>query len=88
MWYSGGWDPATGGFVEKLDIEGRWIVRRRVRVQARQISCFAKVADLLRNRDEGAGISPRESKKSRSSAGFRSLARSGWIYNERYARYV
>jgi mannose/cellobiose epimerase-like protein (N-acyl-D-glucosamine 2-epimerase family) len=48
LWCSEGWDPATGGFVEKLDIEGRadraapW----RVRVQARQIYCFAKAADL------------------------------------------
>jgi hypothetical protein len=23
LWYSEGWDPAAGGFVEKLDIEGR-----------------------------------------------------------------
>jgi mannose/cellobiose epimerase-like protein (N-acyl-D-glucosamine 2-epimerase family) len=48
LWCSEGWDPATGGFVEKLDIEGRadrappW----RVRVQARQIYCFAKAIDL------------------------------------------
>src|SRR3982075_3446310 len=46
------------------------------------------VSSRPRNRDEGAGISRRESKKPRWPAGFRSLARSGWIYNERYARYV
>jgi hypothetical protein len=43
-----GWDPAAGGFVEKLDTEGRAdrAAPRRVRVQARQIYCFAKAADL------------------------------------------
>jgi len=48
LWYGEGWDPATGGFVEKLDIEGRAdrAAPRRVRVQARQIYCFAKAADL------------------------------------------
>jgi mannose/cellobiose epimerase-like protein (N-acyl-D-glucosamine 2-epimerase family) len=47
LWYGEGWDPATGGFVEKLDIEGRAdrAAPRRVRVQARQIYCFAKAAD-------------------------------------------
>lgn len=48
LWSGEGWDPATGGFVEKLDIEGRAdrAAPRRVRVQARQIYCFAKAAEL------------------------------------------
>jgi mannose/cellobiose epimerase-like protein (N-acyl-D-glucosamine 2-epimerase family) len=47
-WSREGWDPATGGFVERLDIEGRAdrSAPRRVRVQARQIYCFAKAAQL------------------------------------------
>jgi mannose/cellobiose epimerase-like protein (N-acyl-D-glucosamine 2-epimerase family) len=48
LWSREGWDPATGGFVERLDIEGRAdrAAPRRVRVQARQIYCFAKAAQL------------------------------------------
>lgn len=48
LWSSEGWDPITGGFVEKLDTEGRAdrAAYRRVRVQARQVYCFAKAADL------------------------------------------
>jgi mannose-6-phosphate isomerase len=48
LWSSEGWDPAAGGFVEKLDIEGRAdrAAPRRVRVQARQIYCFAKAAQM------------------------------------------
>src|SRR5882762_143070 len=48
LWYGEGWDRATGGFVERLDIDGRadLAAPRRVRVQARQIYCFAKAADL------------------------------------------
>jgi len=48
LWAGEGWDPTTGGFVEKLDFEGRAdrAAPRRVRVQARQIYCFAKAADL------------------------------------------
>src|SRR5450631_3800107 len=48
LWSSEGWDPAAGGFVEKLDIEGRAdrAAPRRVRVQARQIYCFAKAARM------------------------------------------
>src|SRR3981081_2459501 len=48
LWYGEGWDPATGGFVERLDIEGRAdrAAPRRVRVQARQIYCFAKAAQM------------------------------------------
>src|SRR4051794_15980880 len=48
LWSGEGWDPATGGFVERLDQEGRAdrLAPRRVRVQARQIYCFAKAAQL------------------------------------------
>ena len=48
LWSREGWDPATGGFVERLDIGGRAdrLAPRRVRVQARQIYCFAKAAQL------------------------------------------
>jgi len=48
LWSREGWDPVTGGFVERLDLEGRAdrAAPRRVRVQARQIYCFAKAADL------------------------------------------
>jgi mannose/cellobiose epimerase-like protein (N-acyl-D-glucosamine 2-epimerase family) len=48
LWSGEGRDSATGGFVEKLDIEGGadLAAPRRVRVQARQIYCFAKAADL------------------------------------------
>jgi mannose/cellobiose epimerase-like protein (N-acyl-D-glucosamine 2-epimerase family) len=48
LWSSEGWDSVAGGFVEKLDIEGRAdrAAPRRVRVQARQIYCFAKAARM------------------------------------------
>jgi mannose-6-phosphate isomerase len=48
LWAREGWDPGTGGFVEQLDPEGRAdrAAPRRVRVQARQIYCFAKAAQL------------------------------------------
>src|SRR3982074_1523688 len=48
LWSREGWDPAAGGFVERLDIEGRAdrAAPRRVRVQARQIYCFAKAARM------------------------------------------
>jgi mannose/cellobiose epimerase-like protein (N-acyl-D-glucosamine 2-epimerase family) len=48
LWSGEGWDPTAGGFVERLDGEGRadLAAPRRVRVQARQIYCFAKAADL------------------------------------------
>src|SRR5580700_10692179 len=48
LWSREGWDPATGGFVERLDIEGSAdrAAPRRVRVQARQIYCFAKAAQI------------------------------------------
>src|SRR5438105_1112522 len=48
LWSLEGWDATAGGFVERLDIEGKAdrFTRRRVRVQARQIYCFAKAAQL------------------------------------------
>jgi mannose/cellobiose epimerase-like protein (N-acyl-D-glucosamine 2-epimerase family) len=48
LWSKEGWDPATGGFVERLDPEGRAdrLAPRRVLVQARQIYCYAKAAQL------------------------------------------
>jgi mannose/cellobiose epimerase-like protein (N-acyl-D-glucosamine 2-epimerase family) len=48
LWSGAGWDPVAGGFVERLDIEGRadCAAPRRVRVQARQIYCFAKAARM------------------------------------------
>jgi mannose/cellobiose epimerase-like protein (N-acyl-D-glucosamine 2-epimerase family) len=48
LWSSEGWDSGAGGFVEKLDIEGRTDLAapRRIRVQARQIYCFARAAEL------------------------------------------
>lgn len=46
LWAGEGWDSATGGFIERLDREGRAdrAAPRRVRVQARQIYSFAKAA--------------------------------------------
>jgi mannose/cellobiose epimerase-like protein (N-acyl-D-glucosamine 2-epimerase family) len=48
LWSREGWDPSRGGFVERLDIDGRadYVAPRRVRVQARQIYSFAKVAQI------------------------------------------
>jgi mannose-6-phosphate isomerase len=48
LWSREGWDPIAGGFIERLDIEGRadYAAPRRVRVQARQIYCFAKAAQM------------------------------------------
>jgi len=48
LWSGQGWDRATGGFVERLDQDGRadHAAPRRVRVQARQIYCFAKAAQI------------------------------------------
>jgi mannose/cellobiose epimerase-like protein (N-acyl-D-glucosamine 2-epimerase family) len=48
LWSGEGWDQAAGGFVEKLDSDGRAdrAAPRRVRVQARQIYSFAKAAVL------------------------------------------
>jgi mannose-6-phosphate isomerase len=48
LWSGEGWDRTNGGFIEKLDIEGKAdrAALRRVRVQARQIYCFAKAAQI------------------------------------------
>jgi mannose-6-phosphate isomerase len=48
LWAGEGWDRTSGGFVERLDQEGRAdrLAPRRVRVQARQIYCFAKAAQM------------------------------------------
>src|SRR5947207_1687530 len=48
LWSLEGWDATAGGFVERLDIEGRAdrFTPRRVFVQARQIYCFAKAAQM------------------------------------------
>jgi mannose/cellobiose epimerase-like protein (N-acyl-D-glucosamine 2-epimerase family) len=48
LWSKEGWDSTAGGFVERLDQEGRAdrLAPRRVRVQARQIYCFAKAAQI------------------------------------------
>jgi mannose-6-phosphate isomerase len=48
LWSEEGWDPTTGGFVDRLDQDGRAdrLVPRRVFVQARQIYCFAKAAQM------------------------------------------
>ena len=48
LWSGEGWDRNTGGFVERLDATGRadHAAPRRVRVQARQIYCFAKAAKI------------------------------------------
>lgn len=48
LWSGEGWDPTHGGFVDRLDGEGRAdrAAPRRIFVQARQIYCFAKAAQL------------------------------------------
>jgi mannose/cellobiose epimerase-like protein (N-acyl-D-glucosamine 2-epimerase family) len=48
LWSREGWDSARGGFVEQLHSAGRadYTAPRRVRVQARQIYCFAKAAQM------------------------------------------
>jgi hypothetical protein len=48
LWSREGWDSAAGGFVERLDVKGKAdrAAPRRVRVQTRQIYCFAKSAQL------------------------------------------
>lgn len=47
-WAKVGWDQARGGFVEQLDMDGRPDpdATRRVRVQARQVFCFAKAIEM------------------------------------------
>lgn len=48
LWSGEGWDRTTGGFVERLDQEGRAdrLAPRRTLVQARQIYCYAKAAQM------------------------------------------
>lgn len=48
LWSTEGWDDSAGGFVERLNREGRAdrAAPRRVRVQARQIYCYAKAAQI------------------------------------------
>jgi mannose/cellobiose epimerase-like protein (N-acyl-D-glucosamine 2-epimerase family) len=48
LWSTEGWDRATGGFIDRLDQDGRAdrLAPRRVFVQARQIYCFAKAAQI------------------------------------------
>ncbi len=48
LWLTAGWDAAAGGFIERLDLNGvpDLAAPRRVRVQARQIYCYAKAAHL------------------------------------------
>jgi mannose/cellobiose epimerase-like protein (N-acyl-D-glucosamine 2-epimerase family) len=48
LWAERGWDEKDGGFVERLTIDGvaDRAAPRRVRVQARQIYCFAKAAQM------------------------------------------
>ena len=48
LWSGEGWDSTAGGFVDRLDGEGRAdrLAPRRVFVQARQIYCFAKAAQM------------------------------------------
>ncbi len=48
LWSGEGWDCASGGFVDRLDADGRAdrLAPRRTFVQARQIYCFAKAAQM------------------------------------------
>jgi mannose/cellobiose epimerase-like protein (N-acyl-D-glucosamine 2-epimerase family) len=48
LWSTEGWDRTTGGFIDRLTPDGHADIHapRRVFVQARQIYCFAKVAQL------------------------------------------
>ncbi len=48
LWGGAGWDTVAGGFIERLDQNGEpdLAAARRVRVQARQIYCYAKAAQL------------------------------------------
>jgi mannose-6-phosphate isomerase len=48
LWSNEGWDRTSGGFVDQLHQDGRADVSapRRVFVQARQIYCFAKAAQM------------------------------------------
>ena len=48
LWSTEGWDDKSGGFLDRLTENGRadTLAPRRVLVQARQIYCFAKVAQI------------------------------------------
>jgi mannose/cellobiose epimerase-like protein (N-acyl-D-glucosamine 2-epimerase family) len=48
LWSSEGWDQGSGGFIDRLDPDGHadHVAPRRVMVQARQIYCFAKAAQI------------------------------------------
>nr|WP_315831345.1 AGE family epimerase/isomerase [Bradyrhizobium prioritasuperba] len=48
LWSTEGWDDVAGGFVDRLDSDGRAdrVAPRRVFVQARQIYCYAKAAQM------------------------------------------
>src|SRR5882757_6767870 len=48
LWSNEGWDSNSGGFVDRLDQDGHAdrLAPRRVLVQARQIYCFAKAAQM------------------------------------------
>jgi mannose/cellobiose epimerase-like protein (N-acyl-D-glucosamine 2-epimerase family) len=48
LWSGEGWDQTMGGFVDRLDPDGRadHLAPRRIFVQARQIYCFAKAAQI------------------------------------------
>lgn len=48
LWSNAGWDRTTGGFVDRLDQDGRADRQapRRVFVQARQVYCYAKAAQM------------------------------------------
>lgn len=48
LWATAGWDHHCGGFIERLDRDGspQTEAPRRVRVQARQIYCYAKAAQF------------------------------------------
>ena len=52
MWANSGCDGENGGFFERIDLHGRPLVEnRRIRVQARQIYCFAHAGGLGWNGD-------------------------------------
>jgi mannose/cellobiose epimerase-like protein (N-acyl-D-glucosamine 2-epimerase family) len=48
LWSNEGWDRTTGGFIERLNTDGSAdrLAPRRVMVQARQIYCYAKAAQM------------------------------------------
>jgi mannose-6-phosphate isomerase len=48
LWSTVGWDPASGGFIDRLHADGSadTAAPRRVFVQARQIYCYAKAAQM------------------------------------------